>query len=76
MVSTWVNIEDDREIVGDIVHKEWENIYDVSAMDIDVYDDYIEEEDISLKDQKYTHLEAMGALDIMRSYMTANTFPL
>ena len=45
-------------------------------MDIDVYDDYIEEEDISLKDQKYTHLEAMGALDIMRSYMTANTFPL
>ena len=41
-------------------------------MDIGVYDDYCEEEDISLKVQKYTHLEAMEAIDVMRSYMTKN----
>ena len=39
MVNTWVNIEDDREIVGAFVDEELENIDDVSEMDIDVYDD-------------------------------------
>ena len=48
----------------------------MSAMDIDVYDDDCEEEDISLKDQEYTHIESMEAMDVMRSYMTANAFPL
>ena len=39
MVSTWVNIEDDREIVDAIFDEDLENIDDVSAIDIDVYDD-------------------------------------
>ena len=59
VVSTWVEIEYDREIVNAIVDEELENIDDVSAMNIDVYDDDYEEEDISLKDQKCTHLDAM-----------------
>ena len=46
MVSRWVNIEDDREIFYSIVDEELENIGDVSAMDIDVYDDDCEEEDV------------------------------
>ena len=29
-----------------------------------------------IQGQKYTHLEAMEVMDVMRSYMTANTFPL
>ena len=45
-------------------------------MDIGVYDDYCEEEDISLKVQKYTHLEAMEAINVMRSYMTKNDWPI
>ena len=45
-------------------------------MYIDVYDDDCEEEDISLKDKKYTHLETMEAIYVMRSYMTSNYFPL
>ena len=76
MVITWVNTEDDRDIVDAIVDEELENIDDVSAMDIDVYDEDCKEEDISLKDQKYTHLEAMEAMDVMRSYTTENVFPL
>ena len=46
-----VKIEDGRYIVDAIVDEELENIDDVSAMDIDVYDDDGEEEDVSLKDQ-------------------------
>ena len=76
MVSTWVNIEDDREIVDAIVVEELKNHDDVSAMDIDVYNDDFEVEDISSKDKNYTHLEAMEAMDGMRSYMTENAFPL
>ena len=76
MVSTWVNIVYDREIVDAIVDEELENLDDVSAIDIDVYDDYCEEEYISLKDQKYTHLEAMESMDVMRSYMKAYYFPI
>ena len=49
MVSTRFNIEDDREIFDAIVDEELENIDDVSEIDIDVYDDYCEEEDTSLK---------------------------
>ena len=49
-------------------------MYDVSAMDIDVYDDDCEEEDISLKYQKYAHLEAMEAMDVMVYYMKENSF--
>ena len=40
MVSTWVNIEYDREIVDSIVDEELENLDDVLEMDIDVFDDY------------------------------------
>ena len=76
MVSTGVNIEDDREIVDAMVGEELENIDDVSAMDIDVCDDDCEEEDISLKDQKYTHLEATEAMDIMIYYMAENALSL
>ena len=76
MVSTWVIIEDDRDIVDAIVDEKLENPDDVSAMNIDVYDDDFEKEDISLNDQNYTHLEAMESMDVMRSYMTANYFPL
>ena len=43
-VSTWVNIEDRGETVDSIFDEELENIDDVSAMDIDVYDDGCEEE--------------------------------
>ena len=39
MVSTWVNIEDYRDIVDAIVDKELKNIDNVSSMDIDVYGD-------------------------------------
>ena len=31
---------------------------------------------MSLKDQKYTHIKANEAMDVMRSYMTDNTFTL
>ena len=34
MVGTWVNIEDDRDIVYAIVDEELENLYDVSEMGI------------------------------------------
>ena len=47
MVNTWVNIEDDREIVDDIVDEWLENLDGVSEMDIDNYGDGREEEDIS-----------------------------
>ena len=76
MVSTWVNIEDDRDIVDAIVDEQLENIDDVSEINIDVYDDDCEEVYISLKDQKYTHLDTMEAMDVMRYYMTENAFPL
>ena len=46
MVSTRIKIEDDRDIFYAIVDEELENIDDVSEMDIDVYDDYCEQEDI------------------------------
>ena len=46
MVSTWVNIDDDREIVDAIVDEYLENIDYVSAIDIDFYADDGEEEDI------------------------------
>ena len=39
MVSTWVNTEDDREIVDVFVDEEFEKINYVSAMDIYVYGD-------------------------------------
>ena len=65
-VGTWVNIEYNRESVDAIFDKKLENIDDVSAMVIDVYDDDCEEEDISLKGKKYTYLEAMEAMDVMR----------
>ena len=64
------------EIVDNISDEELENIEKVSSMDIDDYDDDCEEKDISLKDQNYTHLEAMEFMDVMRSYMTENAFPL
>ena len=38
----WVNIEDDRKIVDAIVNKELKSLDDVSAMDINVYDDDFE----------------------------------
>ena len=53
-----------------------ENIDDVSAMDIDVYDDDCEEKDISLKYQNCIYLKAMKAMDVMRSYTTENAFLL
>ena len=34
-------------------------------MDIDIYDDDCEEEDISSKEQKYTHLDVMEEMDVM-----------
>ena len=46
MVITWVKIEDDREIVDGIFDGDLEIIDYVSAMDIDVYDEDCEEEDI------------------------------
>ena len=66
IVSTWVIIEDYREIVDTIFDEELKNIYDVSEMDIDVYDDDCKEECISLKEKHYTHLESMEAMDVMR----------
>ena len=76
MVSTRIKIEDDRDIFYAIVDEELENLDDVSAMDIDVYDDYCEEKDISLKDQKYIHIEVMEVKGFMRYCITANDFPL
>ena len=59
IVSTWVIIEDYREIVDTIFDEELKNIYDVLAINIGIYDDYCKEECISLKDKNYTHLESM-----------------
>ena len=42
MISSWVIIEDDRDVVDAISDKELENIYDVSAIYIDNYDYYCE----------------------------------
>ena len=69
MVSTWFIIEDDNEIADDIIDEELENLDDVSAIDNDFYDDDGKEYDISLKDQKYTHIEAMESIYVMRYYM-------
>ena len=69
MISSWVIIEDDRDVVDAIFDKELENIYDMSEIYIEVYYYYCEKEDISLKDQKYTHIEAMKAMDMMRFFM-------
>ena len=52
-----------------------ENIDDVSEIYIGFYDDDCEEEDISFKDQNYTHLEAMEEMDVMRYYMTEISLP-
>ena len=49
MLSIWVNIWDERESVDAIFDEYLENIDDVSAIDIDVYYDDCEKEDISLK---------------------------
>ena len=76
MVSTRIKIEDDRDIFYAIVDEELENLDDVSAMDIDVYDDYCEEKDISLKDQKYIHIEVMEVKGFMRYCIIENAFPL
>ena len=76
MVSTQVDIEDDIDIFDIIVDEELENIDYLSAMDIGVYDDDCEEDDIFLKDQKYTYLQATEAIDFMRYYMTDNAFPI
>ena len=76
MVILWVNIEDDKYIVYYIGDEELENIDDLSAMDIYAYETDYEEEDISLKEQKYTHLEAMEEMYFMIYYMMENAFPL
>ena len=52
MVSTWVNIVYDREIVDAIVDEELENLDRVSVKDFDVYYDDCKEEDIWL----YTYI--------------------
>ena len=70
MVSKWVNIEDDMDIFDSIADGELENLDGVSAIDIGVYDDDCEEDDILLKDQKYTHLQSVEAMDVMKYYMT------
>ena len=75
MVSTWVNIENDREIIDAVVDEELEFFNNMSVMDIDVYDDDFLGEDISLEYQKYMNLESMEAIDVMRDYMTENDFP-
>ena len=67
-----VKIEDGRDIVDDIVDEELENPDDVLAMNIDVYDYYLEEEGVLLEGKKYTRLESMESMDFMRSYMSAN----
>ena len=76
MVITWFNIEDNNEIADEIIDEELENLDDVSAIDIDFYDDDGKEYDISLKDQKYTHIKAMEEMYVMRSYMTQMFFHL
>ena len=80
MVNTWINIEDDREIVDSIVDsivdEELENFDDFSAINSDVYDDDCEEEGISIKDQMYKHIEALEEMDVIISYMPVNAFPI
>ena len=77
IIDDWFDIEDDAVVIDSIVDEDIENLdaIEVDNMIENEYDGEDEEAHSLDSQRKYTRLEAIHAMDILRAYMTSKNLP-